>query len=64
VCRFNFLHIVCHYEHYIPLNLPLKSDAREEATAGTMKSFEERHFLAALLLNNVFEAIDVKSDVE
>ena len=32
-CRFEFLRIVCRYEHYIALNLPLLSDAITEASS-------------------------------
>lgn len=32
-CRFEYLRIVCRYEHYIALNLPLLSDAIVEAAA-------------------------------
>jgi hypothetical protein len=32
-CRFEYLRIICRYEHYIALNLPLLSDAIVEAAA-------------------------------
>eukprot|EP01094_Clydonella_sp_ATCC50884_P017219 TRINITY_DN2957_c0_g1_i1.p1 TRINITY_DN2957_c0_g1~~TRINITY_DN2957_c0_g1_i1.p1 ORF type:complete len:1831 (-),score=674.61 TRINITY_DN2957_c0_g1_i1:292-5784(-) len=49
--KFEFLGILCHYEHLVPLNLPLPDTI--ESVSKMVTSFEERHFLSSLLIREV-----------
>ncbi|GAM28663.1 hypothetical protein SAMD00019534_118390 [Acytostelium subglobosum LB1] len=50
--KFNFLKIICDYDHYIPLNFPLPIQVVDSISDLTTKFFK-RHFIAVLLINEV-----------
>jgi len=58
--KFDFVKIVCGYEHFIPLNFPLQSSVEKpfEKVTNIHRDFWERHFLAGWLLNEVSIALD------
>ncbi|EGG18916.1 DOCK family protein [Cavenderia fasciculata] len=50
--KFNFLKIICDYDHYIPLNFP-QTIKVVDSIAELNSKFFKRHFIAVLLLNEV-----------
>eukprot|EP00051_Salpingoeca_urceolata_P014520 m.184994 g.184994 ORF g.184994 m.184994 type:complete len:2151 (-) comp18109_c0_seq2:114-6566(-) len=59
VCKFEFLRTICNYEHYVALNLPMKSGvSKEEATSPLSSASFGRHFLASVLLHEVQDQVE------
>eukprot|EP00040_Diaphanoeca_grandis_P010020 m.51332 g.51332 ORF g.51332 m.51332 type:complete len:2104 (+) comp21430_c0_seq2:202-6513(+) len=60
MCRIQFVEIICHYEHYISLNLPLVPVTKDEAVAKLEGGFRKRHVLVGILLTMVKELMKYK----
>lgn len=50
-CRFEYLRIICNYEHYVALNLPLTDKHVQESITQLSMTYKDRHYLAWLLLD-------------
>lgn len=63
--QFEFLTIICAYEHFVPINLPLASYALKGITklSATLKEYTKRHFLVGLLLRQVQVALTHTNNV-
>ncbi|KAI9144507.1 hypothetical protein BKA69DRAFT_1122349 [Paraphysoderma sedebokerense] len=57
--KFDFLSIICGYEHFIPLNLPLTSYFNEPFArlSAMLKQFKKRHFLIIFLINEIAQIL-------
>jgi hypothetical protein len=59
--KFRFLKIVCDYEHYIPLNLPVSDDLSSTNIVDIKSAYWKKHFLAGLLIDEVGKYINKPS---
>ncbi|XP_049849883.1 dedicator of cytokinesis protein 8-like [Schistocerca gregaria] len=59
--KFYFMRIICDYEHYIPLNLPLKNPVNFTSVTEIQQQYYQRHLLSTLLLSEVFECSNLQS---
>lgn len=51
--KLEFLRIICNYEHYVALNLPLVPKAYSDKMLTLSEEFCDRHFLAGLILREL-----------
>eukprot|EP00045_Choanoeca_perplexa_P017909 m.271404 g.271404 ORF g.271404 m.271404 type:complete len:2093 (+) comp17671_c2_seq2:84-6362(+) len=63
-CRYEYLRIVCNYEHYVALNLPLTGKHVEESITQLSMSYKDRHYLAWLLLDALRTQLRACTSVE
>eukprot|EP00041_Stephanoeca_diplocostata_P038322 m.1498353 g.1498353 ORF g.1498353 m.1498353 type:complete len:2221 (+) comp25203_c0_seq1:290-6952(+) len=52
-CKLEFLKILCDYEHFVPLNLPLVPSSLDVAVGPLTIPFVKRHTLVGLVLSSV-----------
>lgn len=58
VCKFDYLGLVCGYEHYIPLNLPRDPETMAEAVPLLNYEFKRMHYLAYVIQTEVSKMMD------
>ncbi|KJE96095.1 Dock7 protein [Capsaspora owczarzaki ATCC 30864] len=51
--KLEFIRILCNYEHYVALNLPLMPKAYNERMLMLTEEYRERHILSGILLNEL-----------
>lgn len=51
--KFRFLKIICDYEHFVPLNLPVSDDLSSTNIVDIKSAYWKKHFLAGLLIDEV-----------
>jgi len=56
--KFRFLKIICDYEHYLPLNLPLADDLSHTNIMDIKRAYWKRHFLAGLVIDEIEKCMD------
>lgn len=52
-CKLEFLKILCDYEHFVPLNMPLVPSSLDSAVGPLTIPFVKRHTLVGLVLSSV-----------
>jgi hypothetical protein len=56
--KFQFLKIVCDYEHYVPLNLPVADDLSHTKVVEIKPTYWKNHFLAGLVIDEISKYIN------
>ncbi|EDQ86394.1 uncharacterized protein MONBRDRAFT_28379 [Monosiga brevicollis MX1] len=56
-CKFEYLRIICGYEHYVALNLPFVKSEMDQALTPLTDDFRQRHFLAYCIMSHVEKAL-------
>jgi hypothetical protein len=56
--KFQFLKIICDYEHYVPLNIPVADDLSHVKVVEIKTTFWKNHFLAGLVIDEIGKYIN------